>query len=240
MKYNYSTLSYNLFWKSMDNPKYQQNIIHNINYFSKKFNAHFILLQEAFKYQIILNSLPSHYTYYYNHSGKDEMITLWNNKLYEELYATHSEFSPERPFALILLKEIKTNKKILLINIHAGHDNNSQINIFDKINSLIKKNNYILTNISKVILGGDFNRNIYLDHTSDYNIIINNKNFKLNRNDKFNNINKNTCCNLIPKLLSHNSDHIIFSSKSSNKILLNTLKHFKFPASDHIPILSFI
>lgn len=237
---NYSILSYNLLWKSMINVSTRNNIIHNIKYFSKKFNSHFILLQEASNYQFILNSLPSHYTYYYNHSDKDEMLTLWNNKIYNVLYATHSHFSPGRPFAIILLQIIKTKKNIILINIHAGHDNNSQINIFDKINAVIHKNKFIFKNISKVILGGDFNRNIYLDHTSNYTIIINNKSFPLKINDKFNNINKNTCCNLNNSQLNHNSDHVISSNKISNKILLHTFKNYKFPASDHIPIISIL
>ena len=131
------------------------------------------------------------------------------------------------------LKQHENN--IALINLHAGHYVDTQKSIFNKINEFVKKElAYSLKkSITRVIMSGDYNRDVFEDNTSDYTIKFIEE-FKLKRSAD----NKHTCCSVLGYGHKFNYDHVL-DSKSVNhkKILGNLSKTYKYPASDHVLII---
>jgi hypothetical protein len=140
-----------------------------------------------------------------------------------------------RPFCIFILKHKKTNNYICLINIHAGHEPNTQETIFNIINKLIedKLDDKLAKKISRVIMFGDFNRNPFDDKTSGYEIIIGNNIFNLHKND----LDEKTCCNIKGKKNNSNYDHILDSLYKVKRQLVNKEKYYTIPASDHVMII---
>ena len=91
-------------------------------------------------------------------------------------------------------------------------------------------------------MSGDYNRNIYMDNTSNYQIIIGNNKYNLNKEYDSNvNINSNTCCNISGTKygFKHNSDHTLDSKNIIfRKIMGNQQNYYLFPSSDHILIIT--
>ena len=222
--------------KSKSKKSCNHNIITNIYKTIKKFKPDIMGFQEAAKYNDIIDQIDMKiYDYFVNKSDKEYMLTIWNKNLFTLISNYFHEFSSGRPFCIIILKHMQTDKIICLINIHAGHESNSQENIFNIINKFIanKLDSKLEKKISRVIMFGDFNRNPFDDKTSNYDIIIGDSVFNLNRMD----LKENTCCNI--KGITHNSnyDHVLDSVYTVKRQLINKEKYYAIPASDHIMII---
>jgi endonuclease/exonuclease/phosphatase family metal-dependent hydrolase len=215
----------------------KSNILSNIASNIKKYNPDFAAFQEASEHLDIIELFdPNIHESHVNTSGKEIMLTLWNKKKFTLVKAYDSEFEEGRPFTIIILKNNRSNKNIAVINLHAGHRIDTQKTIFDIINNYIKKS--ITTTIKKsvvrVIMSGDFNRNVYEDDTSTYTVNFTQE-FILKR---FSN-NKKTCCSVIGYGHNYAYDHILDSKAIvSKKILGNSVKNYKIPSSDHILIIA--
>jgi hypothetical protein len=245
-------LSYNVSWEAMtsnttgnfklctdndsNNGICKSNILANISSNIKKYTPEFATFQEAAEYQDIVELFDSNiYSPHINTSGKEIMLSIWNKKKFTLVKTFDYEFEEGRPFSIIILMNNKSKKNIALINLHAGHYSDTQKSIFDKINSFIKSNisRGLKKSINRLIMSGDFNRDVYEDTTSNYIVKFSDE-FELKR---FAN-KKQTCCSLIGYGHSHVYDHIIDSkSVISKKILGNSVKNYKIPSSDHILVI---
>ena len=248
-----SAVSYNVSWEAMTSNTSGQfklcvtdglgygicksNILSNIDSNIKKYNPDFAAFQEASEHLDIIELFDSNiYESHVNTSGKEIMLSLWNKKKFTLVKAYNSEFEEGRPFTIIVLKNNRSNKNIALINLHAGHRIDTQKTIFDIINNFIKKSitATVKKSVLRVIMAGDFNRNVYEDTTSTYTVNFNQE-FTLKR---FSN-NKKTCCSVIGYGHTYSYDHIIDSKAIvSKKILGNSVKNYKIPSSDHILIIA--
>jgi hypothetical protein len=244
-------MSYNVSWEAMTSNTSGQfklcktdslgdglcksNIQSNVSTNVKKSNPDFALFQEAAEHPDIINLFDNNiYESHVNTSGKETMLTIFNKKKFTLVKAYDSEFEEGRPFTIIVLTNNKTKKNIALVNLHAGHKFDTQKTIFDKINDLIKNNiSYpIKKSITRIIVGGDFNRDVFEDDTSNYTIKFIDE-FELKR---FAN-NKKTCCSVLGYGHKYNYDHVLDSKSIINKkIIANSVKNYKIPASDHILI----
>lgn len=245
-------MSYNVSWEAMTSNTAGQfklctanglgegicksNILSNISANIKKYNPDLATFQEAAEYQDILELFDNKiYESHINKSNKELMLSIWNKKKFTLVKTYDSDFEEGRPFTIIILTNNKSNKNIALINLHAGHIINTQKTIFDKINNLInsKISHKNKKSITRIIMSGDFNRDVYEDQTSNYTIKFIDE-FELKR---FAN-NKKTCCSVLGYGHSNNYDHILDSkSVVSKKILGNSVKNYKIPSSDHILII---
>lgn len=213
------------------------NILDNISSSIKKYKPEIACFQEAAEHEDIIDLFDNtKYENFVNMSDKETMLTLWSKQKFELVKAYSGEFEEGRPFAILILLNKNNKKNIALINIHAAHKVDSQSSIFNKINNFIKSNiSYsIKKSITRVIIAGDFNRDVYEDNTSNY-IIKFIEEFELKKSLN----NKATCCSILGYGHKYNYDHVI-DSKSiiSKKILANSLKTYKYPASDHVLVVA--
>jgi endonuclease/exonuclease/phosphatase family metal-dependent hydrolase len=230
MTKNIIIMSYNIKWDSMNDKITSKNIINNIINTIATYEPNIIGLQEAYKWTKIIKHIDlNKYGFIKNKSGKEEMITLWNVKRFKNLNAFASEFEDGRPFLILLLYDKITNKNICVINIHASHNLNTQKNIFDIINKKIKKINL---DFSRVIMFGDFNRNVITDDKSNYKIYNKDKYFSLKGFDS----NIKTCCSNVGYGHKFIYDHVIDSISPLNKIVVND-KWYEKKSSDHLMII---
>ena len=228
---NIIVLSYNICWSSMNDIIKQKNIISNIVKAIDIYHPDIIGLQEAHKCHKILKQIDlKKYNFIHNKSDKEDMITLWNTEKLLYLKAYFSHFEEGRPFVIILLYDILKNENVCLINLHANHNHNTQKSIFDIINSKMKK---IKIKFSRIIMIGDFNRNVSHDKESNYIIYHNEKKFKFKNYD----LNKNTCCSLVGYGHRFNYDHIMDTCQPISKIIVNN-DWYKKISSDHLMIIS--
>jgi len=244
---NIIILSYNVYWKAMLSDQLKicnknkknscnHNIISNITNTIKKYKPNILGFQEAAAYTDILKVLDSKlYDYFVNKSGLEQMLTCWLKNTFTLQYSFSYEFEDGRPFAILILKHNITEKLICVINIHSGHELNSQIHIFDIINNFIKDNidKKLETEIDRVIMFGDFNRNTFIDDTSDYVVVVRNKKFILVRHD----YKDNTCCSINNSFFSKNYDFVLDSKYKVKRYLINKEKYYMIPSSDHIMII---
>jgi hypothetical protein len=246
---NFKILSWNVSWEAMTSSLAGQfkicsknkiscnhNIITNIYKTIKKFKPDIMGFQEAAKYNDIIDLIDTKiYDYFLNKSGQEDMLTIWNKNIFSLIIQYHHEFRFGRPFCIFILKHKQTNQIICLINIHAGHEPNTQESIFLIINKFIedKLDKKLAKKISRVIMFGDFNRNPFDDKTYNYEIIIENNVFNLHRDD----LQENTCCNIKGKKNNANYDHVLDSKYMVKRQLVNKEKYYTIPASDHVMII---
>jgi hypothetical protein len=151
-------------------------------------------------------------------------------------------FEIGRPFCLIIFKDLRFNIFWILINIHAGHNHETLISIFQPIQNLInlnieKINKY---DIKRIVIVGDFNRDISSQNIFNYKkfkLYINNIDFyflSLQTKNK-------TCCSIKGWGYKNNYDQVI---DSFNKPIiihqLNKEDWYNSKSSDHIGILSIV
>jgi hypothetical protein len=249
--YYLAIISYNVYWKTMDinNSEnhlrnkldlinYKKNILENIKYSYYHFNPDIYCFQEAHDYSSIINIFDKKkYNYHINISEKDVLLTIWNNQILKLIKVFDDEFEKGRPFSIFLFFNTKTNKYIIFINIHASHQEDTLKTIFKPIQENIDKN-FKKYSIKRIIIGGDFNRDInsYLKNNK-YFLIINKKKYFFKENYN----NNKTCCDIFNKKYEFNSDQVI-DTKSSNIITFQLDKFiwYKKKSSDHIMILAII
>jgi endonuclease/exonuclease/phosphatase family metal-dependent hydrolase len=187
-------------------------------------NLDFVLLQEPvlseFQNNPKWDKLLDSYDYIHHKSGKEDMITLYNKYKYTVSVTKAGEFEYGRPFQMTIFKPvIKGNEKIIIVNLHAPHQ---ELHYLQKLN---------LFNLDyPIIIGGDFNNPIKND------IIINGINFK-NESSIIKQI--NTCCDHTLNGVDGTKcfDHVLINDKVKYRkveypiLSVNNIKH-----SDHLPV----
>ena len=256
MKDNLSVCSYNIYWKIMDIEKspllnkmsrtdillHQKNILHNIYYLHNYYNPFVYCFQEAANISEITKIFDQkEFTYHIGLSEPENILTIWNKTKLDIKLIFDSEFEPGRPFTLLLFKNKIEKYYFILINIHAGHNINTFETIFKPIQNIIDNNlkKIIKYNVKRIIIAGDFNRNINEELISNniLNLNINNIIFTFKPL-----INKNkTCCSLQGYGFKYNYDNVLDSFDAP--IITHLLKNepwYKPLSSDHLMILSIL
>lgn len=256
--FNISICSYNIFWQVMKNnssplekqigksklDKLKSNILNNILKTKKYYNPFVFCFQEAANYTDILEIFSSdkEFISHTHFSNPEHILTIWNSTILEKKYILDGEFEAGRPFSLFVFKDLRFDIHFILINIHSGHNPITSEAIFDPIQNIINlnKKNILKFDIKRIIIVGDFNRDI------GSQIIVNPKKYYLNIKKKFNfypflkNTNK-TCCSLKGYGYNKNYDQVIDSLCEPILIhQMNKESWYKPESSDHLMILSIV
>ena len=250
---NLSISSYNILWEIMnyDNTKrfintdkkllkiYKNNILFNIQKLIDYYNPTIYCFQEAASYNDILKLFDENYIYKINKSDKEFMLTVWKNEKIDLIASFKGEFEKGRPFIILIFFNKIENYKFILINIHAGHDIDTNKSIIKPIQDVIDTiDTILLKDIKRVIITGDFNRDINNKiKINNYYLLINKQKitFKYNKN------NNNTCCDIYGNNFNKNYDNIIDSYKKLKLIhQFNKESWYKYPSSDHVMIIGII
>lgn len=268
--FNISICSYNLFWEVMDNNfskksnklvkkigkdnlnELKSNIIQNIFFIKNIYNPYFYCFQEAASYTDITNLFElSLYEHYVGKSGPEYILTVWKSNIFEKKIVFDGEFELGRPFTIFIFKDLRFNLYFILINIHVGHNKDTITSIFEPIQKIlssnfINNNNNQINNldIKRIIICGDFNRDISTQLINDSDILK--SKYKLKINSKvyyFKSFvsNNKTCCNLEGYAYNKNYDQVI--DTFNNPIIIHTLnkeKWYKSKSSDHVAILAIV
>lgn len=236
---NLSIVSYNLLWTIKDDDKLKNNVINNIDTTKDYYNPDFFCFQEASYYKKIIKLFDNNYSYHVNFSGDEQMLTIWK-KRFELIKYYDGEFDKGRPFCIFILYDTKLFNKFILINLHAGHIKNTYSSIFKILQKKIDEHTHTIKDITRIVLTGDFNRNINKQINSDDNLIlyVGDNKFKF----FYSNIKeKNSCCSKTGKNLIYNVDHTIDSyAPIILKHYLSDEKWYIYPSSDHTMIISII
>ncbi len=258
---NIAIVSYNIFWELMEESKInnifdyitgtetktmRKNMLDNILKVSEYYNPQIYCFQEASNYKLILKLFNQKtFSHHVNKSGREHMLTVWNHERFKLLESFDGEFESGRPFCIFYFQDNLTKNNFILINIHAGHRKDSFTSIFKPIQKILDSNEKKLKNVSRIIVAGDFNRNIngeiLEDKTKSTNMLVLNigtKNFNFNPYDKKM---YNTCCDTVGNNLVRNFDHVIDSyQKPLIRHELNKESWYKYPSSDHVLIMSIL
>ena len=264
---NIAICSYNLNWKIMDlHPDlieqysyssnelklFKSNIISNIQTIYDYYNPQIYCFQETSKYQDFIHIFNKEiFKYHINSSGPEFMVTVWDSTRIKLLESIDGEFESGRPFCIFIFKDLLVKNIFILINIHAGHNPNTLYTIFKPIQQIFSKSK-IFSNypISRIIIGGDFNRDINQEIKSDSNsnsksksksklvLKLGNRIFNFQFTPKST---SNTCCSISGNKFNKNFDFVIDTFDSC--ILrheLNKESWYKQPASDHIMVMTIL
>lgn len=213
-------LSYNCQW----NTKYKQQVEKVILDAIQMYNVDIICLQEASKVLDIIYKLPG-YVGMWNKSDKEDMLTLWKSSL-STTGANCGEFVKGYPIAVVHFKDF------VLVNLHASHEKDTRLiesKIKDTIQSKIKGIKKVEGLPNRIILCGDFNRDLTIEQPITFTINDKQYLFQVNTNDK-----RRTCCDEKGNVYIYNFDFILDSEMATTRILLRSSK----PASDHIAIIA--
>ena len=256
-EFNISICSYNVLWKIMKNNnsplinllgkkkvnELKSNILKNIYFVKNYFNPYFYCFQESENFLDISNLFEySKYKYHVGYSEPEHMLTIWKSDIFQLEFAINGEFELGRPFCIFIFKDLRFNIHFILINVHSGHIKNTLKSIFTPIQKYIELNKKIILkfDIKRVIICGDFNRDINLQIKLDsdkYNLIVN--------SNKFNfipHLTKNkTCCNLKGYDYDKNYDQVIDSYREPILTYQLNFEPWYIPeSSDHLMILSIV
>lgn len=273
-KFNISICSYNLFWEVMNNyssplekkigkdnlDKLKENILKNIFFIKNYYNPFVYCFQESAAYTDVINIFEKNkYDFYVGKSGPENILTIWNLDVLKKKKIFDGEFELGRPFTIIIFKDIRFDSYFILVNIHSGHNQDTSKSIFDPIQKIIIANKNIINkfNIKRIIISGDFNRDISSEiigkSNSNDNIINNNmhnndnnNNYQLIVNSSIYNFypfvsNNKTCCSLNGYGYKKNYDQVIDSYDTPIVIHPMTKeKWYESKSSDHVAILSIV
>jgi hypothetical protein len=221
-----------------DLQKFRKNIISNIQNVKDYYNPHFYCFQEITNDSYITKLFDKKiFKHIINNSGLEFMLTIWNNIKYKLIKYIPGEFEKGRPFCILILLDVKTNNKFVLINLHAGHLPNTYDSIFKHIQKIIDDNKEEFLFVSRIIIAGDYNRDINNEFKKNVklNLKIDKKfNFKFDNKKTY-----NTCCDIQGIKLSKNFDHVIDTyHKNIIKYELNKESWYRIPSSDHVMIMT--
>jgi endonuclease/exonuclease/phosphatase family metal-dependent hydrolase len=249
---NISVLTYNVYWKVMQNKFFSKKLNKEINLCPDqkdsdptqcKINVNKLILQSVNDEEVSLIGLQEtgklddieidNFTKF-NYTGDEftKATLMFNNikfknitKKYYKTEIVEGIFNSGRIFHFVILQCIENEDyKFLFINCHFNHGDDAQDN-FNQISKLIGKHNF-----NNIIITGDFNQDMNLGK-----LYINNKLMKSN--------NKNiTCCDnsmLVKKqeLMLYKPDNILTYGfrKIDSKLLLNSKNNILY--SDHLPVV---
>lgn len=242
---NLSICSYNLMWKAMINQNLEaKNILLNIYYVHNYYNPDIYCFQEVVNPELILNIYnKKEFNSYLGFSDPEFNLTIWNKTKLKRILVKEGEFERGRPFVIILFYDKIRQNHFLFINIHAGHNKDTKKSIFEPINNTIDKISSFLEKyeINRVIVVGDFNREMINELNSNLNNklsikVLNKKyTFKIDENKN------KTCCSLVGYGHKYNYDQVIDSYKKPIITkTMNTESWYANPSSDHIMIISIL
>lgn len=251
---NIAVCSYNLNWEVMnidsgnltkhfskkDLEQFKSNIISNIQGIYDYYNPQIYCFQEATNFQDFINIFSKDiFSHYVNISGPEYMVTVWDFTRFEVHKVIPGEFESGRPFCIFIFKDLLDSNYIMFINIHAGHKTNTLTSIFEPIQKIFSKtkklNEFV---ISRIIMGGDFNRNINQQIKDCPQLFFELNNSIYTFKPTYKEL-ANTCCSLIGTNLKRNYDFILDTFEPV--ILRHELNKeiwYKQPSSDHIMIMS--
>jgi len=255
---NLSIFSYNVYWKIMksDNTspliktlgqtkllELKSNILKNISNTKNYLNPFVYCFQES-EFPLDITNLfeKTHYKYHIGYSEPEHILTIWRTDILKKKIVFDGEFESGRPFTIILFKDLRFKNYWILINIHAGHNPNTDSSIFEPIQKIIELNQDSISeyNIERIVIVGDFNRNIssqILIEPTKYKLEINSKKFYF---FQIPNSNK-TCCSIKGWGYKLNYDQLIDSySQPLLTHQLNKESWYISESSDHLAILSII
>ncbi len=254
---NITIFSYNIFWKIMKNTtsplvktmgkdklkKYKFAILKNIYLTKKYYDPFFYCIQEAEGYASVIKLFDQkNYDYHVGFSNPEYILTIWKKKIFKKKIVIDGEFEKGRPYSLFIFEDLRFKVDFILVNIHPGHHHDTLETLFKPIQSSIDSNIEIIKkfNIKRIIIGGDFNRDI------GSQIELEPKKYSLNINltfyyfNSFSNNNK-TCCSLTGYGHNKNYDQVIDSlNKPIQLHQLNIESWYNSKSSDHIAILAVI
>lgn len=254
---NISIFSYNIFWKIMKNSnsslektlgstkleELKLNIISNIVNVINYYNPFIYCFQESESAPDIINLFSkSEYEYHLGYSNPEHILTIWRKDVLKKKIVLVGEFEPGRPFTIIVFKDKRFKNYWMLINIHAGHEVDTQTSIFNPIQKTINDNidQIKLFEISRIVIVGDFNRDISSQIKIvpfKYKLIINEIKFSFNYIET----NNKTCCSLKGWGYKNNYDQLIDTySQPLITHQLNKENWYQSESSDHLAILSVI
>lgn len=254
---NISIFSYNVYWKIMknnDSPliktigekkllELKNNILLNISNVIKYYNPFIYCFQESESAHNIIKLFDkTEYNYYLGYSKPEHILSIWRTDVMKKKLIFDGEFEPGRPFTIIIFKDKRFGIYWMLINIHAGHHHNTSTSIFEPIQNVINLNKLQISkyDIKRVVIVGDFNRNISSQikiEQTIYKLIINEVEFIFNYMETTN----KTCCSLKGWGYKNNYDQIIDTYKEPLIIhQLNKETWYITESSDHLAILSVI
>ena len=257
LDFNISICSYNVYWKIMKNDPslltksfssddlniHKSNLLTNIYLVKNYYNPFFYCFQESENYSDIITLFEkSKFKYHIGYSKPEYILTIWNSILFKKKIVIDYEFESGRPFSLFVFKDLRYKKYFVLINIHSGHHHDTKTNIFDPIQQIINSNKHILLkfNIKRIIISGDFNRDIGSQITIEptkYFLIVNSIRFDF---IPYITTNK-TCCSLKGYGWNKNYDQLIDSYTKPIIIhQLNKEPWYLTKSSDHLMILSIV
>lgn len=263
-----SIFSYNVFWKIMkkdsslitkkiDKKKLTElkfNLLKNISNVKNNYIPTICCFQESENYAQIIklfgiidtndNKFISDYKFHIGYSNPEHILTLWNKFVLKKKFIINGKFEQGRPFVFIIFEDLRFHNIFAFINLHAGHDKNTQESIFDPIQQVINSNSNVLEkfNITRIIASGDFNRDINEENQISnklpkYYLKINKKKYYFISNANFN----KTCCSVYGYGHNRNYDHVIDTyDKPIITHQLNKEKWYKIQSSDHIGIFSIV
>ena len=245
--------SYNLNWRIMESQKnhkfyeFKMNILKNIKATQNIYEPIIYCFQEASNYQDIIKLFDSkNYDTDVGKSGYEQILTIWNKNILKKKLIINSEFCDGRPFTIIVFNDKRYKNNFMLINVHASHDHNTFKTIFQPIQNIIKANKIVYNkliefDIKRIVICGDFNRNINDDLKDDIKKILH---LKIGRKKFYFNYKSNdnkTCCSLSGYGYAKNYDHVIDSYNEPIFTLpLNKKNWYETKSSDHIMILSVV
>lgn len=253
---NISICSYNLNWKIMSLPpntksknepyyEFKINLLKNIEFVYHHLNPFIYCFQEVVRPQDILKIFnEKKFDFNLGKSAQALILTIWNKQIFKKKLIIDSEFEEGRPFTIIIFYDKRFQINFMLVNIHAGHNSNTSDTLFNPIQQTIFANNFIYKkliefDIKRIIICGDFNRNINVELSNDvgklFNLKIGRKKFYFNY---LTNTNK-TCCSLSGYGFKYNYDNLIDSYfKPISTIPMIKEKWYNPKSSDHSMILS--
>jgi hypothetical protein len=238
---NLSICSYNIYWENMVDRNLKlnkKNLLSNIYYVHNYYNPDIYCFQEVVNHELILQIFDKRdFDSFLGFSNPEYILTIWNKHKLDKIFIKEGEFEPGRPFTIILFYDKIRNYYFILINIHAGHYVNTKQTIFQPINIALNDMSFFIKkyNVNRIIIVGDFNRDISEELDDNINIKVLNKNFTFKANKN----NNKTCCSLKGYGHKYNYDHVIDSYNSP--IITKSMKMeswYKNPSSDHIMIIS--
>jgi hypothetical protein len=252
---NLSIFSYNVYWKIMklndsllnknlnktNLIKLKSNVLKNILNTKNYFNPFIYCFQESESFLDIINLFEkSLYKYHLGYSNPEHILTIWRKDIMKKKLVLDGEFEAGRPFSIFVFKDLRYKIYWILINIHSGHNPYTETSIFEPIQKLIQINQNKINkyDISRIIIIGDFNRDISSQikiEPTKYKLILNSNEF--NFKPTFNN--NKTCCSLNGLGHKFNYDQVIDSySEPILTYQLNNENWYLNNSSDHLAILS--
>jgi hypothetical protein len=247
---NISIFSYNVYWKIMKLTNLDKliqlklNIIANILNTKNYYNPFIYCFQEAESAEDIINLFEHNkYKYHIGYSNPEHILTIWRTDVIKKKLVFDGEFEPGRPFSIFVFKDLRFKTYLMLINIHASHSPHTNSSLFHPIQKLIEKNknDFAKYSIERVVIIGDFNRDISSQIAVEpikFNLVINSIKFyffgsKSNKNK--------TCCSIKGWGYKNNYDQLIDSYKNpSLTYQLNNESWYIPESSDHLAILSIL